>query len=67
MATRGGAAHDHGGKLAEEKGSGGSGVLGWLGWSREVREGLRNLVARAKPWWEHQRSEIHGVAARWRC
>lgn len=55
------------GNSPETKEAGVLGVLWRSGWSREVREGLRNLVTRAKPRWEHQRSEIHNEAARQRC
>jgi hypothetical protein len=41
-------------------------VLGRSGWSMEVGEGSGNVVARAKPQWEHRRSEIHSEVARQR-
>jgi hypothetical protein len=36
---------------SDTKEAGVAGVLGRSGWSREVGEGLGNLVVRAKPWW----------------
>jgi hypothetical protein len=55
------------GNPPKTKEAGVPGVVVQSGWSREAGEGLGNLLVRAKPWWDHWRSEIHDEVARQRC